>query len=50
MHYFTNADGLTATCEGGRLIATLEARGFQRCTTPRGAPPAPSRIGRRGWS
>jgi DNA-binding FadR family transcriptional regulator len=31
MHYFTNADGLTATCEGDRLIATLEARGFVEC-------------------
>jgi hypothetical protein len=31
MHYFTNADGLTATCEGDRLVATLEARGFVEC-------------------
>jgi hypothetical protein len=35
MHYFTNADGLTATCEdvnAARIGDELEARGFQRCT------------------
>jgi hypothetical protein len=35
MHYFTKYtpdEVLTATCEKAGLVATLEARGFQRCS------------------